>query len=64
MKDVRCIRCGVPADVGDIGVDIGTGDITCHGCEESYSAADVRAFMAGWGEVLTWIEAHPATRKG
>lgn len=62
MAMVKCIRCGESAADTTIGVDIDTGAITCGACDATYTAADVRAVLAAWGEVLAWVESHPALR--
>lgn len=42
-------------------VDVNDGDaIHCNGCDEEYSAADVRAVVDCWAKLLPWIETHPA----
>jgi hypothetical protein len=57
---LRCPLCGSD-DVQSLDLD----DLTtfrCAGCEESYSAGDVRELMAAWQRVLTWIEAAPEAK--
>lgn len=52
-----CILCGAE---GTIRLDLDdVANLTCAECEESFTPADVRAFMAKWAPVLAWIETAP-----
>lgn len=44
-----------------IRLDLTDGDtLTCSGCDEEYSLADVEAVVASWSKMLPWLRCHPA----
>lgn len=53
-----CIKCGDPdcvrVDLSDLSA------FTCHSCDDTFTADDVREHIAQWSSVLAWIEAAPS----
>jgi hypothetical protein len=52
-----CIKCGEEATVR---LDLSDLDsFVCCSCDAEFTTADVRATLAEWQRVLSWIEAAP-----
>lgn len=42
-------------------LDVCDGDtLTCGGCDEEFSVADLRRLVDSWAKLLPWLESHPA----
>jgi Zn ribbon nucleic-acid-binding protein len=55
---IRCPLCGTADDVQSLDLDELT-TFRCAGCEEQYTADDIRELLAAWQQVLNWIDAAP-----
>ncbi|HEY7309659.1 MAG TPA: hypothetical protein VH643_09910 [Gemmataceae bacterium] len=55
---IRCPLCG-SEDVQTLALDELT-TFRCAGCEDEYTAGDVRELLSAWSAVLAWIDAAPA----
>lgn len=55
-----CIKCGEEATVR---LDLSDLDaFTCSSCDAEFTADDVRAFVAEWAKVLSWIDSAPVVK--
>jgi hypothetical protein len=58
--EIHCIKCGC-VDPGSVTLDCDDGKtFRCRGCDDEYTADDVRVFIGDWVRVLAWAETHPA----
>lgn len=56
---VRCIKCADENAVVHVSLS-DTSAFKCDGCDEEFSADDVREFIGQWQAVLAWCDAAPA----
>lgn len=60
MDALICPKCGEAATVR---VDVLNGEsCVCDSCTEEFTIASVRAVVASWGPLLTWLDSHPAKK--
>ena len=59
FKGLRCPLCGEPDTVMVGLADLG---FSCSSCGEDFKAADVRAMIAAWADVLEWLDRAPTTK--
>jgi hypothetical protein len=59
FKGIRCPLCGSDSDTQTLELD-NLDTFLCAGCDEDYTADDLRQAIAAWQRVLAWIDAAPA----
>jgi hypothetical protein len=64
--NAMCIRCNAPGTV-TFALDK-CANFQCRACEESFTQAEVRQYLAmmnaSWGPILAWLDAAPKISEG